>query len=60
VSPNRAGGFIVWIELPERIDAVKLAQQALAAGISIAPGPIFFGDSEVSKFYSLELRLRME
>lgn len=36
-----AGGFVLWVELPAAIDALELYEQALQAGISIAPGPIF-------------------
>lgn len=36
-----AGGYFLWLELPEQIDALKLFHMALAQGISIAPGPIF-------------------
>ncbi|RII30209.1 MAG: GntR family transcriptional regulator [Geobacter sp.] len=36
-----AGGFILWVELPESIDAIQLYHQALRKGISIAPGPLF-------------------
>jgi DNA-binding transcriptional MocR family regulator len=36
-----AGGFILWVEMPEGADAIELYQRALAQGISIAPGPIF-------------------
>ncbi|WP_295488175.1 GntR family transcriptional regulator MpaR [uncultured Pseudomonas sp.] len=36
-----AGGYFLWLELPERMDALKLFHMALAQGISIAPGPIF-------------------
>lgn len=35
------GSFILWIEMPAGVDAVKLYRDALAHGISIAPGPIF-------------------
>ena len=35
------GGFVLWLELPDHIDTLKLANRALAAGISIAPGPAF-------------------
>ncbi|MCO7514242.1 GntR family transcriptional regulator MpaR [Pseudomonas guariconensis] len=35
------GGYFLWLELPERMDALKLFHMALAQGISIAPGPIF-------------------
>ena len=36
-----AGGYFLWLELPEQVDSLKLFQMALAQGISIAPGPIF-------------------
>lgn len=35
------GGFILWVEMPDRVDAVSLYRDALGKGISIAPGPIF-------------------
>jgi DNA-binding transcriptional MocR family regulator len=36
-----AGGFVLWVELPEGADAVALHRRALAESISISPGPIF-------------------
>jgi DNA-binding transcriptional MocR family regulator len=36
-----AGGFVLWIELPEKVDAFELHHRALARKISIAPGPLF-------------------
>ncbi len=36
-----AGGYVLWVELPKRIDAVAVYRKALAHGISISPGPIF-------------------
>ncbi|MBI4563398.1 MAG: PLP-dependent aminotransferase family protein [Planctomycetes bacterium] len=36
-----AGGMALWVELPERADSLKLYDQALQSGITIAPGPIF-------------------
>jgi DNA-binding transcriptional MocR family regulator len=35
------GGFVLWIELPLSVDAMKLHTRALARGISIAPGGLF-------------------
>jgi DNA-binding transcriptional MocR family regulator len=35
------GGSVLWLELPENVDAEKLFDDAVAAGISIAPGHIF-------------------
>jgi DNA-binding transcriptional MocR family regulator len=35
------GGYMVWVELPPGVDALKLHRAALAARISIVPGPLF-------------------
>ena len=35
------GGFVLWVELPQQIDALVLYEQARMDGISIAPGHIF-------------------
>ncbi|SEK01278.1 aminotransferase-like domain-containing protein [Paraburkholderia diazotrophica] len=36
-----SGGYFVWLELPETIDALTLHRRAIEQGVSIAPGPIF-------------------
>lgn len=35
------GGHVVWVEMPERVDSVRLFEDALRAGITIAPGIMF-------------------
>ncbi|MGE3724624.1 MAG: PLP-dependent aminotransferase family protein [Candidatus Sericytochromatia bacterium] len=35
------GGFILWLELPPGTSVMDIYKQALSAGISIAPGPLF-------------------
>ncbi len=35
------GGFLVWAQLPEKIDAVELHHLAIQSGISICPGVVF-------------------
>jgi DNA-binding transcriptional MocR family regulator len=35
------GGFVLWVEMPAGKSALELHSRALAAGISVAPGPIF-------------------
>ena len=35
------GGSVLWLELPKNIDSEQLFDDAIAAGISIAPGHIF-------------------
>lgn len=42
--PN--GGYFTWVEIPEPFDSLQLHQQAIALGISIAPGPIFSANRE--------------
>lgn len=36
-----SGGYFLWVELPEGIDALEIHRHALSLGISVAPGPIF-------------------
>jgi DNA-binding transcriptional MocR family regulator len=40
------GGYFIWLELPEQLDAVKLFWAASAQGVSIAPGPMFSARGE--------------
>lgn len=40
-STEPAGGCVVWVELPEGMDALRLHELALARGVAIAPGVIF-------------------
>ena len=35
------GGYFLWLEFPESVDAIEVHRKALEAGFSIAPGPIF-------------------
>ncbi|UOA07124.1 MULTISPECIES: PLP-dependent aminotransferase family protein [Methylobacter] len=48
------GGFALWVELPEGIDAMELHRRASLEGIIIAPGPLF---STTQKKYSNFIRL---
>ena len=36
-----AGGYFLWVEMPQAVDALEVHRRALAQGISVAPGPIF-------------------
>jgi DNA-binding transcriptional MocR family regulator len=36
-----AGGYFLWLELADDVDAIEVHRRALALGFSIAPGPIF-------------------
>ncbi len=48
-----AGGFILWIEMPVGVDAIRLYHRALESGISIVPGPLF----SLSNKYRNHIRL---
>ena len=47
------GGFVLWIELPEIVSALKLHERALAEKISIAPGPMFSATQGFQNFIRL-------
>jgi DNA-binding transcriptional MocR family regulator len=44
------GGMCLWVELPPEVKALTLYHQAMAAGISIAPGPIFSAKQKFENF----------
>ncbi|WP_034302783.1 PLP-dependent aminotransferase family protein [Herbaspirillum sp. RV1423] len=48
-----AGGYILWIELPPRVDAMELYRRCLVLGITIAPGRIFAATNQYSHFIRL-------
>ncbi len=43
------GGIFLWVKLPDVVDTQKLYQSALAAGVSINPGPEWSTDKAYSK-----------
>lgn len=40
-ATDPAGGFLIWLELPEGCDSVALFHAAIAENISIMPGPLY-------------------
>lgn len=42
------GGYFVWVELPQGVDALELHRLALSQDISIAPGHLFSADHRFS------------
>ena len=38
---NPRGGHVLWVEMPEPVDSLRLQQEAAEHRISIAPGPLF-------------------
>jgi len=47
------GGFVLWVQLPGRLDSVRLYQEALKAFITIAPGYIFSPTHKFDDFIRL-------
>lgn len=41
-----SGGYFLWLELPEEINALQIHRHALSMGISVAPGPMFSAKKE--------------
>ncbi|MBY4675482.1 aminotransferase-like domain-containing protein [Marinobacterium arenosum] len=35
------GGYLLWVELPQQVDAEQLNERTQARGVSVAPGPLF-------------------
>ncbi len=46
---NPPGGIYLWVKLPDNVDTVKLGQAALAAGVSLNPGPEWSVDKGYAK-----------
>lgn len=44
------GGFLLWIELPQGVDALALHEAALRRGIVVAPGPLFSARQRFTNF----------
>ncbi len=38
---NPQGGYLLWVEMPEQVNALKLYQRCKQVGITIAPGQLF-------------------
>jgi DNA-binding transcriptional MocR family regulator len=36
-----AGGYVLWVEMPKKVDSMELFEQAVAMKINIAAGPLF-------------------
>jgi len=47
------GGHVLWVELDPRVDSVALYRRAIAAGISILPGPLFSPSGRYGNFIRL-------
>jgi DNA-binding transcriptional MocR family regulator len=48
-----AAGFLLWVELPQRVNALEVHRRALALGIGVSPGPLFSPAAELTHFLRL-------
>ncbi len=47
------GGFVLWVQLPYKVDTLALAERAMGEKISIAPGMMFSVSDQYSQFIRL-------
>jgi DNA-binding transcriptional MocR family regulator len=47
------GGFVLWIEMPETLDTLKLYEKLLEKDIIIAPGVTFSASGKYNNFFRL-------
>ena len=50
---RQLGGFVLWVQLPEYADSLRLYRQALQAGITLAPGYMFSATDQYRNFIRL-------
>ena len=48
-----SGGFVLWVQLPEDVDSLKLYKRALEAKITLAPGHVFSASHQYANFIRL-------
>ncbi len=53
-----AGGYVLWIELPKRMDTVALYHLAIKEGISISPGPLFSASGRFRNCFRMNCGVR--
>jgi len=49
------GGTVLWVEMPQTVDSLVLYKQALEAGMTIAPGPMFSAKGKYRNFIRLNI-----
>ncbi|TXH76842.1 PLP-dependent aminotransferase family protein [Thiobacillus sp.] len=51
------GGFLLWVQMPQDCDAMRLYQAAINEGISISPGPLFSPQEKFRNCFRLSVAL---
>ncbi|MCV6590123.1 MAG: PLP-dependent aminotransferase family protein [Marinobacterium sp.] len=52
-ASNPQGGFVLWVELSQQIDANKLNERCQARGVNVAPGTLFTAGKKYRNFIRL-------
>jgi DNA-binding transcriptional MocR family regulator len=47
------GGFVLWVEMPEQVDALALHRSAIAQQIAFMPGPLFSASGKFGNYLRL-------
>jgi DNA-binding transcriptional MocR family regulator len=47
------GGFVLWVQLPEKVDSLELYKRALRAKITLTPGYLFSASRQFGNFIRL-------
>ena len=53
ISP--AGGWWLWLELPEHVDSLALLRKAVAKGIAFTPGSLFSGSGKYANYLRMNI-----
>lgn len=48
-----SGGFVLWVQLPEKVDSLELYKTAIQGGITLTPGYVFSASNQFSNFIRL-------
>lgn len=54
------GGFVLWAELPGKVNTAELIEPALAAGVSFAPGSLFSASGKFSNCMRLNCAVKWD
>jgi DNA-binding transcriptional MocR family regulator len=47
------GGFVIWVSLPEQVDALALHEQAIGQGVAFMPGQLFSASGKYRNYLRL-------
>lgn len=47
------GGFVLWVQMPQQVDALALHEEAVAKGVAFVPGPLFSASGKFTNYLRL-------